>query len=223
MAIGHPKVGKTHWALSAPGPIGMINFDYGYEWVADKFLEDKEIEIASYMPARNQAEAKKMLPKIYDDIEESLNTHRTLVIDMAHSWWETERLAEFGKLEQIPPMRYSKLNGAFRYRLLEMFSANDSCHVIMINPMKKEYKGEIKYKNGEPREISVWTGDYMIDGFKQMPSICQLVVSPNYPDNEIHVNLSRIDEDFSGQTLEYDDFPGLLATITGGTREQWDV
>ena len=42
------KCGKTHFALTAPGPIAYFNFDIGVEGVIGKFCKDKSIWVTDY-------------------------------------------------------------------------------------------------------------------------------------------------------------------------------
>jgi len=45
---GREKEGKSHLAMTAPGPIGIINMDLGLEGVVHKFARDKKIYVSSY-------------------------------------------------------------------------------------------------------------------------------------------------------------------------------
>ena len=44
--FGAPKVGKSHFALTAPGPIIYFSLEPGLEGVVEKFMETKEVFIA---------------------------------------------------------------------------------------------------------------------------------------------------------------------------------
>ena len=43
---GLEKMGKTSWALTAPGPIALQNLDIGAEGVIQKFQSEKQIWLA---------------------------------------------------------------------------------------------------------------------------------------------------------------------------------
>ena len=42
----HEKDGKTHFGLTAPPPIGVMNIDRGLEGVVEKFAKVKEIHVS---------------------------------------------------------------------------------------------------------------------------------------------------------------------------------
>src|SRR5271156_6583904 len=44
---GAEKCGKSHFAMSAPGPLGIINLDIGLDGVVQKFQGQKEIWVTN--------------------------------------------------------------------------------------------------------------------------------------------------------------------------------
>src|SRR3989442_15827804 len=58
---GLEKQGKSHLALSAPGPMGIINMDLGLEGVVHKFARDKKIYVSSYqLPSTTRGNAQEV-------------------------------------------------------------------------------------------------------------------------------------------------------------------
>src|SRR5437762_2260800 len=89
---GREKEGKSHFALTAPGPIGVINLDIGLEGVVHKFArQGKKIYVANYrLPsttggnAREIAEeADKVWTALVADYKAALGSCRTVVLDSA--------------------------------------------------------------------------------------------------------------------------------------------
>ena len=115
---GREKVGKTHFALTAPDPIFFINIDIGAEGVLDKFqAEGKKIYLYDVRVPRTA-------PKdYYVPMWESLKKvfekacqvgAGSIVVDTASEVWELARLAKFGKLTQVMPQHYVEVNNEFR-------------------------------------------------------------------------------------------------------------
>lgn len=138
---GQEKMGKTTFALSAPGPIALFDLDIGLEGVLDKVIGKKEIYVASfdYRDATNQQEwldQWEALKKAYYSALKDKEI-RTLVIDTASELWELVRLARFGKLAQVQPHHYGPVNTEFRDFLRKAYDVNKN--LILLHKRKAEY------------------------------------------------------------------------------------
>lgn len=139
------KEGKTHFGLTAPGPIGVINIDIGLEGVIQKFIAEKQIVVSNVkldIPKdanldKTSEIAKEVWDRVVEDIDYSLGNHRTCLVDTGTEAWELLRLAEFGKLEQVKPHHYARPNGMFRTVYRRAYDSN--CNFITLHKMKKEY------------------------------------------------------------------------------------
>ena len=62
------KEGKTHFLLTAPGPIALQSTDIGHDGVVQKFMSKKEIYESSYRYSGGRG-AKRQFPKFNADFE----------------------------------------------------------------------------------------------------------------------------------------------------------
>jgi hypothetical protein len=154
---GMEKCGKTHFALTAPGPIAVIDMDIGLEGVISKFTLQKKIYVASfnYRDATTPDEWEKMWVKMKTAYMDALASKsiRTVIADTATEWWELVRMARFGKLAQVKPHHYAPVNAEFRDLLRKAYDTDKN--LILIHKQKKEYTGD----------PGSWTGNMERAGF----------------------------------------------------------
>ncbi len=147
---GKEKQGKTHFALTAPGPICYQSIDIGDEGVVQKFTGDKKILKADYVididkRMRDKGEdavithIAQLWEKFVDDYYAALKSGvRTIVWDTATEVWEFLRLARLGKLTQVMPKNYTEVNNEFRGLLRKAYS-HDS-NLILIHKSKEAWE-----------------------------------------------------------------------------------
>ncbi len=149
MAIdGLEKSGKSHFALSAPEPIAIINFDIGLDGVVQKWQDDKDIWVKDVrfvvedFRKMNQEQAAKAADEILQDItaayKKVLGQARSIVVDNATELWELVRLSHFGKLEQVKPHHYVHPNNEYREFIRVAFD-QDRTNLILLHKMSDEY------------------------------------------------------------------------------------
>lgn len=208
------KRGKTHFAMTAPGPIAVVGLDTGTREVASKFLDQKEL-ICSYHKvtgktaslADTQAHADQEWEAVKDSIIAATNHPkvRTLVVDTGTEVWELLRLARFGKLEQVKPHHYGPVNKEMR-DLVKGAYDRDDLNVIWVHKLKKQYA---QNKKGDDS----WTGGYDLAGYSDMPYIADITLEhywKNATDDEPGcfgvraVGVSRQTPDVCGLELEGD-------------------
>ena len=163
-----PKNGKTHFALTAPGPICYMNLDSGLEGVVHKFAAEKEIYVSNYETPIN-------LKDVYPDIDKTVavwgkfkqdfvsalqSDARTVVIDTATEGYELIRLARLGKLTQVKPFHYALPNYEYK-ALLDEALKNPKINVIFLHKQKRKYVNDI------------WNGEYERAGFGGIEYIVQ--------------------------------------------------
>jgi hypothetical protein len=165
---GLPKRGKTHFALTAPGPIAYQSIDRGVEGMGRKFIGTKTIHIAEYdfrIPLRAEEKgnqqiidaANRTLEKFEADMQWALAETKSVVWDTATELWEMLMIAEFGKLGEVMPHHYAPLNARFRHWIDQFLESNRN--LIMIHKTKDEWKTGA---NGKPSA----TGKQTRAGFK---------------------------------------------------------
>ena len=191
---GEQKTGKTHFALTSPGPIALFDLDIGTEGVIHKFAGDKDIFAKKYLfDTVAHAEQEKMWDQFVKDYQAALSSPqiKTIVIDTMSDVWEFIRLARFGKLTQIMPLRYVEVNSELRKMIRDAFTANKS--LILLHKVREEYKNNNA------------TGKMKLSGFSEAPYLVQLnletFISEDYGGNAIRFIDSRHNPDLRGLEL----------------------
>ena len=138
---GLEKQGKTHFALTAPGPIAMFSTDIGEEGVVTKFTDDKDVYIMSV--ARVDEDDPEQAEDEYERFHKAYismlrgNDVRTIILDTATEIWELLRMARFGKLTQVMPYQYGPVNAEYRALIREAY--NYDKNLILLHKMKAQY------------------------------------------------------------------------------------
>jgi len=226
---GLDKNGKTHFALTAPGPIGVLDMDRGMEGVVEKFLADKTIYVKKFrdMPAKTEKDHDARWNALEDGYHSLLGDKsiRTVVMDTDTESWEMARLAYLGKLTQVKSHHYTEVNTAYRKLVDAAFDSDKN--VIFIARYKKQY-----VKKNKDSDDGAWNGAYEPAGFTELPYLVQVnlrsKLSPD-PDggftNTIEVincrqNMALLGEVFEGEMAT---FPWIAANIVEGTSpEDWE-
>jgi len=137
---GLEKQGKTHFALTAPAPIVVFNFDIGLEGVVDKFA-DKKVYVVDYNTPGTVDQSFDWTgtwEKFKTDYRGMFETDaRTIVMDTATEAWELLRMARFGKLTEVMPQHYGPVNA--EYRELLRLAYNSDKNLVLIHKLKDEY------------------------------------------------------------------------------------
>lgn len=165
---GQQKNGKTDFALSAPEPIFVHNFDDGLEGVVETLVKaGKEIYFKRYrMPNSKMDEKQKQAAAevLFDEYQrmwrDSVARGKgTIIVDTHSEEWEVRRLAAFGKLTQVMPVHYAEVNGAFRTDVREAYDSG--MNVLLLQKMKKAYVG------------NNWNGLWEPAGYSDLPFLVQ--------------------------------------------------
>lgn len=141
---GREKRGKTHFALTAPGPIVYINLDEGLDRVQPnvKFpnLDLRVVDIPSFSrdghPDRVAEEALKVWEYLKEVHVNALESARTVVYDSFTEMWELVRLARFGKLTQVQWFHYGPINREF-HDFIREFSRHNA-NLILLHKVMAE-------------------------------------------------------------------------------------
>jgi len=149
---GREKVGKTHFALTAPDPIFFINVDLGTEGVVNKFQEQgKQIYVYDVRVPRLVG------VDVYAPMWENLKTvfqkvyrmqRGSVVVDTDTEVYELARLAKFGKLSQVMPQNYTEVNN--EYREILRLAYDSPMNSIFIHKMKPLYINNARTKDYTP-------------------------------------------------------------------------
>lgn len=138
---GLEKQGKTHFALTAPGPIAYFSTDIGDEGVVEKFIDDKEVWMMNIDKVDD--DHAEQAPKEYARFKEGYlamlrgKEVKTIVFDTATEIWELLRMARFGRLTQVMPYQYGPVNAEYRALIREAY--NWDKNLILLHKMKAQY------------------------------------------------------------------------------------
>lgn len=172
------KRGKTHFAFTAPGPIGVLSTDAGTREVMRKFLPNRRVIYKTLASAKELIADKAgtdAVNKAWTDTRSAMEAMvgnklvRTIVCDTATEMWELCRLCRFGKLSQVMPHHYPPVNDEFRKSILKLPYEREGLNCIFIHKEKREYKSG---KDGKDS----WTGRFERAGFNDAPYIADIVL-----------------------------------------------
>jgi len=219
---GWSNTGKTEFALSAPGPGIVICLDRGFDGVFDnpnppKTRRDDFAFKVIHIPLATQAAQPEYLEywrQFYAEYKKALANPdaRTVILDGDSDSWELQRLAEFGKLEQVPAIRYTAVNAARRAMIARAFDSGKI--VISTNKLKDEYETSAEDKNKQ-----IKTGKAKRQGFADHEYLYQLHLRHlhNPETNQFGLRIMRCKSDTTLQGMELwgpdCNFRSLMETI----------
>lgn len=213
---GETNTGKSEFAMSAPDPNIMLCVDRMVDAVFDNPVPPKdrrsniaikEIKLATATMAED---FKENWASYYKDLMRAIGNPdvRTVTIDGDSDTWETQRLAEFGKLTQIPSILYTNVNAARRALIARLYDSGKI--IIATNKLREEYVID-KDEQGNPKlnkdgkESRIKSGRLIRQGFED--------------DNYIwHIQLRHLRKDtvsgpvFGIEILKCKSNPGLIGT-----------
>lgn len=102
---GDTGVGRTTWALSAPGPIALISTWEKIEGIVQPAASEKEVrvlEIKMHLSndiKNNIAEATRWRQIFFDHLDEAFSWAKTIILDTTTGIYELIRVSEFGGLK----------------------------------------------------------------------------------------------------------------------------
>lgn len=183
---GESNTGKTEFSISAPGPGIVLCLDRGFDGMLDNPNPPSSRRSDFAFKAITAPLATQVLQAEYlehwknfrNDFYKALANPdvRTVVIDGDSDSWELQRLAEFGKLTQIPSMMYTNVNAARRGLIARAWDSGKT--IISTNKIKPEWsikrdeEGNPILKDG--KEIREKTGDLVRQGFDDQDYLWQI-------------------------------------------------
>ena len=219
------KCGKTHFSLTAPAPLALLNFDEGLEGVISKF-SSRDVAVSNFnLPnysavhdfdylgtwerfKRSYAAALKH-PKV-----------RTIVVDTFTEVWELIRLARLGRIS-AKPQHFGPINAEMRELIKGVYDTDKN--LILLHKMRKVYVGKMG------SDDSSWNGEYEPAGFKDVPFLVQTNIRLRYDYEEETFTMDVTDcrqnsklfgRHLSGAMVQ---FPLLAAMVFPGTSpKDWE-
>lgn len=206
---GMEKCGKTHFSLTAPGPIRYHNFDNGDEGVVQKFLaRGKKVKRASYVLSGPTATPQELVDaadpiwsKFRTNYFTGLGEGRTTIVDTGADPWELLRIARFGKLTEVPPHFYGPVNA--EWKAIYAAAYNGHSNLIMLHRLKDEWVNKAAPGSGKMKGEK--TGKMVLDGNKG-----------TYFDTQVNLRASKVDGEFRVEILSSRQNPDLEGMILEG-------
>ena len=186
---GLTNTGKTEFALSAPTPGIFIPIDRGFDGCLDNpnppnsRMRDWGFKViqAPLSTQSTQPEYLKYWKEFYGEFKRALDNPdcMTVVLDGDSDSWELQRLAEFGKLTQIPSIMYTNVNAARRAMIARAWDSGKI--IIATNKVEDEYVVKTDAQ-GNPivgsdgKEMRVKSGNLIRQGFKDQDYLWQIQI-----------------------------------------------
>lgn len=175
---GREKTGKTRLCLSAPSAkdattgregIAYIGLDRPLEptLVAEFTAQGKKIWQKYCNLDRSeatQADWVKTWLAVKADWEYACEIARTVILDTGDKAWELCRLARFGRVDKILPVKYGPVNNEFE-QFIRLPQKHNGLNCIITHRYKKEYKAAKRAAGSDSEEKEIWTGGYERAGF----------------------------------------------------------
>ncbi len=213
---GREKTGKTHFALTAPGPIFFFDIDVGTEGVVGKFqAQGKKVYVYSVrVPKDAQQTTYESMWSDFKERVEAVYRHNegTLIVDTSSEAFELARLSHFGKLTQVLPHHYVAVNSEWREFLRLAYDAT-GMSTVLIHKMKPKYINNVR------------TSDYELSGFGETTYLVQVNLTAYWEANpdggqplfSILINDCRQNSKLYGMALHGPmvDFGFLLSLVHG--------
>lgn len=209
--------GKTHFALTAPRPITLLDFDFGAEGTAraDSIDDHKVYDMlaATWMPeAQTKRYAQEQMRRFVEDFRGALAAKvRTLVVDTFTAAWTGQR---FARAED----KYVEMETEFK-SLIQAAYASPHTNVILIHHLRQDWARD---GAGKSYKAKTWSRDGM-DGVANMVQLAirqryipPRVLSPMLREEgkfEVDVLKSRDNIGLVGQTFPAMDFATLCAMV----------
>lgn len=246
---GPADTGKTEFSMSFPEPICMLLVDQGYEHVLrnphppatrKKQIDCKIFKLpqAGMNPKQDSgqassADAQAAYQSIWADFYANYMSavsspkYRTVIIDGDTDTWNLQRLAAFGKLTQVPPLEYTKVNQARRIMIRRGFDSGKN--IVFTYQVSDEYETTVKLNSrGEPKEVSEKTGNLKRKGFSDQDYLVQVqlrTMTGKKVDGSIQfgveISKCKADLELVGVQLWGDDcnYKGVVQAIYGDVEE----
>jgi hypothetical protein len=180
--IGASGTGRTSLALTAPGPVAVINADEKVDGVVQPHVRaGKDIRVATFGFVAGHAAKQDIAVRagiVWDRVcgwlDDSTKWAKTTVFDTGTEGWELIRLARFGEMNpkgNRMDALYGPVNAEFR-STFKRFRQQEYTNLITLHQVKDEYQDKVR--DGKP--VSVRTGREVRAGFKEMQYMADVVI-----------------------------------------------
>ena len=157
--------GKTHFALTAPGPIIYFDFDTGTEGVVEKFQtgavegQDGPKQVLKYAVRFSKVSAtQEEWKKAWGDFRLRWQVayelgEGTVILDTATEGYELSRLAEFGRLESVRGRNYGPISR--EWKDLIRLGYDSDMNTVLLHRLKPVWLNDVRT---DKYEMAGYTG-----------------------------------------------------------------
>lgn len=232
-ADGPTDSGKTEFAMSAPGPGMHLCLDRNIDGVLNNPTPPRarqpnfgfaivKVPLATQLGTKEAyLEYWRTFYKLYTTALDNKDC-RTVVIDGDSDSWELQRLAEFGKLTQIPSIMYTGVNAARRAMYARAYDSGKI--IIATNKIKREYEDKFN-ADGTPaldnsgKQLREWKGQMSRQGFNDQDYLWNIQIRHHFNEVDrvwgITITRCKSNKNLEGMVLEGEDcnFAGLVQSV----------
>lgn len=163
---GETATGRTHFALTAPGPIAYLYFHEKVEGVIQKFAKEKEIKCIKLGGSFRGTE-EEIKRAAWEQVEKFETYHhdafkwaRTVIWDTHNEAWLLERLGEFGDFKPAKgrvDRNYGGINARWNSLLNKARSGAENVNFILVGQAEDEWKSDGGFDKKTGRKLRVST------------------------------------------------------------------
>lgn len=178
---GETNTGKTEFMMSAPSPGIIVTIDRGWEacYQSEEPPESRQPDwaILPIEPPMISAGTQNEFIKYWIDIRDTLyraaanKDALTVCLDGDSDSWEIQRMATFGRAEQVPPLMYKTANAERRAFIAKLHDAGKN--LVFSNKVKDGYEDTVNEKG---QTVSVKSGQIERQGFKDTKYLWQVSI-----------------------------------------------
>jgi hypothetical protein len=228
---GGDGAGKSHFGLTAPGPIFVSAFDpWGMNRVSKDVKVGKQIKIARYPFSPSQAgktkdeiakTAEGVWNKFVDDYRVALKNVRTVLWDREDLMWELMRFANFGA-QNDAPKEYGPLY--LEYTSLVQEASAAGVNLGVLRGLKEKWVS--KFDAAKGKMVGSNTGELIPDGMRKVPDLVDITLDHRWDEKQKSF-VTKLGK-FPNKDYRGDEFPDLtfpmmaMAAYPDSAPEDWE-
>jgi hypothetical protein len=234
IAEGVEKCGKTQFSLrKVPKPVAFLNNDRSAAYLFTKLKYTSKSLMEGLYQAPNVDPVNDDAQKVADavrpvwkdfvaDYYRALSDPavRHVVVDNSTTMYRNARLARFGKLTQVPPVLYARVNDEMLRMVVAARAADKS--VIFTARVGDEWTQPTKGKSGEKGSLGEKTGKLIRDGWKDLGFESEVTVRLEVKGTTYKATITA--SAYGGLGVEFHDdeitFPNIRAAVFGDEEEE---
>jgi len=235
---GDTSTGKTSLALSAPGPIALIESGEKITGIIEKFACIKKIRrvtialpvVESGMTVEQISALAVPLENLFlDSFRDAFSWARTIIVDLHSDFWKLSRLADFGAAKPAKGQtvtNYAAINARWDSMLVRGQNQN-KVNVIWVCASDDEW---VWTTNASGQKSSTKSGNReRATYYKALPGKCQVILNMqrDLMSGRYRALVEKAwmgDKDWRGKYIDQDQltFANVMSTFTDTEPEEWE-